>query len=142
MYGHTHLIAGALLGVALATGAQVSPVETLLYVGAGALGALLPDVDTPGSLLRWRMPLLNALFGLVVPETSRHYAFTVCVGFSECVGNWKRNTLVSAVGAGFCESFTAGHAHVFRRGFVAANDWQVFVFAAASVASAFWRSCR
>lgn len=63
MTGHTHAIAGAAAG-ALSAEVLRLPVG-LLPVAAmlGAVAALLPDVDEPGSTVNRRLPIIGPLLG-------------------------------------------------------------------------------
>jgi membrane-bound metal-dependent hydrolase YbcI (DUF457 family) len=47
MTGKSHLIIGATAGIALAIALRVPAAEGLVMVALGALGGLLPDIDSP-----------------------------------------------------------------------------------------------
>lgn len=64
MTGNTHIMGGIAAGLAYAHLANENP---LIMVGAGIVGALLPDICHSGSKIGKRLPLLsktvNAIFG-------------------------------------------------------------------------------
>lgn len=63
MTGHTHAIAGAAAG-ALAAELLRLPVGLLPVAAAlGAVAALLPDVDEPGSTVNRRLPVIGPVLG-------------------------------------------------------------------------------
>lgn len=54
MLGKTHLMVGALAGAALAANLQADIPTSIGMWAAGGLGALLADIDTPGSMISRR----------------------------------------------------------------------------------------
>ena len=63
MTGHTHAIAGAAAGALVAEILRL-PVGLLPVAAAlGALAALLPDVDEPGSTVNRRLPVIGPALG-------------------------------------------------------------------------------
>lgn len=64
MVGKTHIVGGVAASLAYA---EVGNLEPLIMMGAGIVGALLPDICHGGSLIGRKMPLLskvvNTLFG-------------------------------------------------------------------------------
>lgn len=60
----THFIGGAL--VALYISPRADPVTTLVTAAAGALAALLPDVDSPESFMGSRIPVLPSAVRMTV----------------------------------------------------------------------------
>ena len=67
MRGSTHMAAGAVAGIALATMTNTPPEQALSAIGAAALGSILPDIDSATSKLGRRiLPvsfLIHILFG-------------------------------------------------------------------------------
>jgi inner membrane protein len=61
MQGITHAILGAGAGVALGATTHADPTRALLMVAAGTVGGLLPDIDTPHSIIREVLPPLHWL---------------------------------------------------------------------------------
>jgi inner membrane protein len=59
--GITHAILGAGAGVVLGAMTHADPARTLLMVAAGTVGGLLPDIDTPHSIIRDVLPPLHWL---------------------------------------------------------------------------------
>lgn len=58
MTGRTHLVIGVLSGVAIAKYGNVTPDAIVLAGLASGVGALLPDIDMPGSIIsRFLFPL-------------------------------------------------------------------------------------
>ena len=51
MQGVTHAILGAGAGVALALAIHQTPTNALLFVALGTVGGLLPDIDSPHSII-------------------------------------------------------------------------------------------
>lgn len=64
MQGRTHLLAGAAIGLSLSHGLDIVP--ALAMVGAAAVGALLPDIDHPRSMISRRVGLAGAPVRLLV----------------------------------------------------------------------------
>jgi len=60
MEGKTHVLGGALAGIACV--AMFSPESSgaMLTIGAGMFGSLLPDLDHPGSILGREVPLISS----------------------------------------------------------------------------------
>jgi len=56
MQGYTHLMAGLAAGITLTTGQPE-------YIIASAVGSLLPDLDSPHTLLGSKVPLISILGG-------------------------------------------------------------------------------
>ncbi|WP_367184475.1 metal-dependent hydrolase, partial [Ferrovum sp.] len=49
LLARTHILFGAGLALAASQAAHLSVPATLMIVGSGAIGGLLPDIDHPGS---------------------------------------------------------------------------------------------
>lgn len=64
MVGKTHIVGGVAASLAFA---QVANLDPIIMMGAGVVGALLPDICHGGSLIGRKMPLVskivNTLFG-------------------------------------------------------------------------------
>ncbi len=65
MNGHTHIVIGMSAGIVLAANLDADTAATLAVVAAAGLGALVPDIDTPNSLISrklWPLSLLARPF--------------------------------------------------------------------------------
>ncbi len=80
MTGHTHAIAGAAAG-ALSAEVMRLPVG-LLPVAAvlGAMAALLPDVDEPGSTVNRRLPVVGPVLGRSLKHRTVTHSILMLVG--------------------------------------------------------------
>lgn len=87
MTGRTHAGAGAFAG-ALA-GAAVGSAEAGLFTGL--LAALLPDIDTPGSVIGRRIPaipaVINTLAGHRTVTHTVYFCLLIALGFG-LLGGW------------------------------------------------------
>lgn len=63
MMGVTHMTAGLLVGYAAGTLGGLPLPETGVLMGIGAIAALLPDIDHPGSIIRQRTAFVGTLAG-------------------------------------------------------------------------------
>ena len=62
--GHTHALIGSTLAIGVAIASHTAPNTTLLLMAAGALAAILPDIDHPQAPIRRRLGCLgNLIFG-------------------------------------------------------------------------------
>lgn len=64
MQGRTHILAGVAVGLVMASGLEIAP--ALGVVAAAALGALLPDIDHPKSIIGRRAGLVGGVVRLGV----------------------------------------------------------------------------
>lgn len=66
MQGNTHIVGGITASLAFA---QISNDNPLVLVGAGVIGALLPDICHGGSKIGRKLPIIskmvNSLFGQI-----------------------------------------------------------------------------
>lgn len=86
MTGRTHLAAGigtgALLVLAeqkIASGATVFPIDAAITVAGGALGSLIPDIDTPTSKLGHKIKPLSALFNTLCGHRAMFHSVVVLI---------------------------------------------------------------
>jgi len=73
----THFIGGALAALYIAP--RADPVTTLVAAAAGALAALLPDIDSPESFLGSRIPVLPSVVRMTVGHRGPLHSL-VCAG--------------------------------------------------------------
>ena len=67
MTGKTHIIGGITASLAFA---QTSNYETVLLVGAGVVGALIPDICHGGSKIGRKLPLLSKIISTIFGHRS------------------------------------------------------------------------
>ncbi|MDI2587548.1 metal-dependent hydrolase [Psychrobacillus sp. NEAU-3TGS] len=79
MTGKTHIIGGITASLAFA---QTSNYETVLLVGAGVVGALIPDICHGGSKIGRKLPLLSK----IISTLFGHRSFTHSLLFLFLIG--------------------------------------------------------
>lgn len=79
MTGKTHIIGGITASLAFA---QTSNYETILLVGAGVVGALIPDICHGGSKIGKKLPLLSKIISTIFG----HRSFTHSLLFLFLIG--------------------------------------------------------
>jgi inner membrane protein len=80
MQGRTHALIGAAAGLLLAVQVAAPAESTAMFVAAGALGGLLPDVDHPQSSINQKLPFIR-LFTFWLPHrTLTHSVFAISMG--------------------------------------------------------------
>lgn len=100
--GATHFQAGFSIGLLIGSSQSMSDSGTLILGCIGALAALVPDIDHPGSYLRRRMGLLGApLFWL------KHRGLTHTLMFAALVGALALFALPEAVGLTVLIAYTS-----------------------------------
>lgn len=62
MTGKTHLLAGLVIGVMMAEPLGFPNSQAIFVIGAAALGSLLPDLDSPKSIITNLFPPVRLLF--------------------------------------------------------------------------------
>ncbi len=67
MTGNTHVIGGLVAGLATA---QFTSLEPVLLMGAGVLGALIPDICHGGSWIGKRLPILSKIIQVIFGHRS------------------------------------------------------------------------
>jgi inner membrane protein len=77
MTGKTHLIIGASAGAAMALATSSAPAPGLLMILAAAIGALLPDIDSPNSMVSRRIRPARLLFMWFSHRTITHSVFAM-----------------------------------------------------------------
>ncbi len=82
MMGTTHAAGGAFLGavVGLAAG------DPLLGAGVGAVAALLPDIDHPGSVVGRKVPVLPVLISALAGHRGITHTVWFCAGIAVLAG--------------------------------------------------------
>jgi len=80
--GYTHLSAGALAGAVIGRLAG----EPLLGAAVGAVAALLPDIDHPGSLVGRRVPVLPALLSVITGHRTVTHTVWFCLAVAAGAG--------------------------------------------------------
>lgn len=80
--GHTHVLAGLAVGMAVAANTHARPLDSLILAGLAGAAALLPDIDHPRSTIRREMGLLGrvGLFWLSHRGLTHTWLFVVGLG--------------------------------------------------------------
>jgi inner membrane protein len=99
MQGRTHALIGAAAGLLLAVQVAAPAESTAMFVAAGALGGLLPDVDHPQSSINQKLPFIR-LFTFWLPHrTLTHSVFAIALMMF--TGLWFAGFYGAAMGAGY-----------------------------------------
>lgn len=59
--GHTHILAGLAVGLAVAASTHARPLDSLILAGAAGAAALLPDIDHPRSEIRRKLGIFGRI---------------------------------------------------------------------------------
>lgn len=99
--GSTHAVMGAFTTLAVAAFSGFQPVEAMALAGIGALAALVPDIDHPGSTVRQRMGLAGAvLFWL--PHRGITHTLWAALAVTLAAFHFLPGPLAGALMAGYC----------------------------------------
>ena len=121
MTGHTHAIAGAAAGALSAEFLRL-PVGLLPVAAAlGAVAALLPDVDEPGSTVNRRLPVIGPALGRSLRHRTVTHSLAALAGLTLAAHLLLRHVVwswlaVGAVGYGshlFCDLLTPAGIDLF-----------------------------
>ena len=82
MMGPTHMLAGLLVGYTIGTAGGLPLPETAALAACGAVAALLPDIDHPGSIIRRR----TGIFGWAAGAWWKHRGLTHTLPVAALVG--------------------------------------------------------